>query len=397
MLFLPVIFLSSYLLSHTALASEPVEKSLKHRHTFNYDVGSGKTSQEALEIIDIVQVFGGISKIPEATLAVSVEDVTMTARDAILKESSSDSQLPMRLEHDSRLEPNVSDKKTIVNLAKMTSDAYLEDPNNPNWFNTSFGFNFTQRFGWKEDGLRGHIFATQDNRMVVVSFKGTTIYPRGQLSDRDRINDVSLFSCCCGSQHPYYYSPVCNCSTSAYQCDSNCLTSAILQNETYYDAAIFVIESAMLTFPKATFWVVGHSLGGSIASLVGLSLNIPAISFEAPPERLPAQRIGLLPFGNSTKFHGASAYHFGNTADPVYIGTCQGYLSTCSLAGFAFETKCHSGKRCQYDTVGDKGWYVNIKNHRIDYVITNVLEAYDTVPNCTEVIDCVDCENWNFT
>lgn len=289
--------------------------------------------------------------------------------------------------------PNTTDKDTVVNLAKMTSDAYIFDPREPGWWNTSLGFNFTRRFGWKDDGLRGHVFTTEDESIVVVAYKGTTIDPRDKLSGRDRVNDITLFSCCCGAQNPYYYSPVCGCSTGHYTCNSTCLTSSLLQNDTYYNAAVLIMQKMRDRYPKATFWTVGHSLGGSLASLVGLTFNIPAVTYEAPPERLPAQRMGLVHAKNSV------THHFGNTADPVFMGACNGFFSTCSLWGFAFESQCFTGKRCQYDTVADKGWHVNIGNHRINYVIENVLKAYDTVPKCDsdDNQECQDCFNWKFS
>lgn len=279
----------------------------------------------------------------------------------------------------------------------MTSDSYLFDPREPGWLNTSLGYNFTSRFGWNDSGIRGHVFTTADYGNVVVAFKGTTIDPRDKLSSRDRLNDNTLFSCCCGAYNPYGYGPVCNCTNGRYQCDATCLTSALLQNDTYYDAAMLIVEEFRSRYPEATFWLVGHSLGGALASLVGLTLDIPSISYEAPPERLPAERMGLLAPNNTTRNKRATAHHFGNSADPIYVGSCNGFFSLCSFWGFNFESKCHSGRRCTYDTVKDKGWRVNINNHRINYVIENVLEVYDEVPECVEDFDCRDCLDWKFS
>lgn len=71
--------------------------------------------------------------------------------------------------------PDVNDKATIVNLAKMCSDAYVETPHQPDWLNTSLGFNHSDTFGWKADGLRGHVFTDKMNETVIVAFKGTSI------------------------------------------------------------------------------------------------------------------------------------------------------------------------------------------------------------------------------
>ena len=71
--------------------------------------------------------------------------------------------------------PDISDKDTVVNLAKMCSDAYLEAPHRPDWLNTSLGFNHSDTFGWKADGLRGHVFTDKMNETVIIAFKGTSI------------------------------------------------------------------------------------------------------------------------------------------------------------------------------------------------------------------------------
>ena len=46
-------------------------------------------------------------------------------------------------------------------------------------------------------------------------------------------------------------------------------------------------------YPDATIWLVGHSLGGALASLLGTTFGLPAVAFEAPGERLAAMRLHL--------------------------------------------------------------------------------------------------------
>ena len=45
--------------------------------------------------------------------------------------------------------------------------------------------------------------------------------------------------------------------------------------------------------PHSNIWVIGHSLGGSLASLVGITYGAPVVTFEAPGERLAASRLHL--------------------------------------------------------------------------------------------------------
>lgn len=70
--------------------------------------------------------------------------------------------------------PNVTDKETVLSLAKMTLDAYTRQPFTGEWQDVKGGFNYSQSFGWEGDGLRGHIFADSDNSTIVIAMKGTS-------------------------------------------------------------------------------------------------------------------------------------------------------------------------------------------------------------------------------
>ena len=70
--------------------------------------------------------------------------------------------------------PNITDKDTVINFALMASNAYVEIPYEGDWQNISGRFNESQGFGWQGDGLRGHIFADQNNETIVMSLKGAS-------------------------------------------------------------------------------------------------------------------------------------------------------------------------------------------------------------------------------
>lgn len=287
--------------------------------------------------------------------------------------------------------PDVGDRATVINLAKMTSDAYVLNPSQPDWLNTSLKFNYSSSFGWDTEGLRGHIFADRWNKTIIVAFKGTTVDPREKWRYRDRVNDNILFSCCCGAQRPdpYPYQPVCACSTDTYQCNSTCLVKELAQEDRYYATALAVMFNVTHLFPDSEVWLVGHSLGGAVASLMGHTFDYPVVTFESPPERLPATRLALL---EPT----APVYHIGNTADPIFMGACSGWSSSCGIAGYAFESQCFTGRVCRYNTTIDLGWHLSIANHRINTVITEVLSKYNSTPTCVRDDGCAECYNWNF-
>ncbi|GME75261.1 unnamed protein product [Ambrosiozyma monospora] len=89
-------------------------------------------------------------------------------------------------------------------------------------------------------------------------------------------------------------------------------------------------------------------------------------------------------------------WHFGNNADPIFMGVCNGVSSICSVLGYAMETQCHSGQKCIYDTVADLGWEVSLWKHDLRIVIDDVLKKYNKTANCSKPHPCVDCYNWAF-
>lgn len=70
--------------------------------------------------------------------------------------------------------PDVTDRQTLIALAKMASDAYIL-PGTDEWWPVN-GWNDTVPFGWEADadGLRGHIFADPKNETVIIAIKGTS-------------------------------------------------------------------------------------------------------------------------------------------------------------------------------------------------------------------------------
>jgi lipase ATG15 len=69
--------------------------------------------------------------------------------------------------------PNATDKETVLSMARMAANAYVLDNQGDGWYDIGPGFNYTDDFGWKDDGLRGHVFVDDTNKTVVISVKGT--------------------------------------------------------------------------------------------------------------------------------------------------------------------------------------------------------------------------------
>lgn len=158
-----------------------------------------------------------------------------------------------------------------------------------------------------------------------------------------------------------------------------------------------LVKNLTLQFPDANIWLVGHSLGGALASLLGTTFGFPVVAFESPGERLAAQRLHLPlpPVSDASGLPITPVTHVYHNADPIPQGACTGFRSVCASAGYALETRCHLGKSIIYDTVGKLGWRVSVQSHPIKEVILRVLEGDQQwgegrdVPLAVEEIDCV--------
>ncbi|KAF5372758.1 hypothetical protein D9615_010102 [Tricholomella constricta] len=265
--------------------------------------------------------------------------------------------------------PDVESRETLLELAKMTNNAYVA-PDDPEWYDLGGGWDASYPFGWEPDadGFRGHVFATPDNKTVILSIKGTSagVFGGGGPTVRkDKFNDNLLFSCCC-ARIDWSWKTVFECHPQS---------------------------------PDSTMWIIGHSLGGALATLLGATFGAPAVAFESPGERMASRRLHL-PSPPSTH-HITHIYH---SADPIAMGTCNGVLSSCALAGYAMEARCHLGKTIFYDTVSNLQWAVDIRTHGIVNVIEKLLsepwgpsvEIGREVPEMKEENDCVECYSWEF-
>ncbi|KAG8807458.1 putative lipase atg15 [Serendipita sp. 399] len=239
--------------------------------------------------------------------------------------------------------PNTGDRETLKVLAKMTWNAYMT-PDDGQWYDLGEDWGTSYPFGWEPDadGFRGHVFVASDNSTVVVSIKGTSagvLGGGGPTVIKDKLNDNLMFR-----------------------------------------------------------QVTGHSLGGSLSGLLGITFGAPVVTFEAPGDKMPARRLHL-PKPPEVQH----VTHIFHTADPIPMGTCTGVLSSCAIAGFAMESRCHVGKKRVYDTVTRYGWSQDVRTHRIGVIIDRLLaedwEEGKPVPDeTTDGPECdqQECYYWSY-
>jgi lipase ATG15 len=298
------------------------------------------------------------------------------------------------------LGPDVQDKDTVVNFSIMSEDAYHPDQWDPEWEIVDDKYNTSIPFGWEASGIQGHVFSDTSNSTVIIAIKGTTVamFAGNGTSMSDKDNDNLFGSCCCGQGGAYMWHQACDCKTGTYTCDNTCVKDELKKPDRYFEAILELYDEVIKLYPTANIITTGHSLGGVLASLIGLYHGVPSITFEAYPQALAASRLGLPTAGEiSPQRKNTGGFHFGHTADPIYTGTCNGASSFCSIAGYAFETTCFTGKRCVYDVVKDWGWRASTSYHKLNYSIENVYMKYEKAAPCEEeAVDCVDCYLWKF-
>ena len=299
--------------------------------------------------------------------------------------------------------PNITDRETVLNFALMAANAYDRTTDDSEWEDPGPPFNLSSSFGWEGDGLRGHVFADETNSTIVLSLKGTSpaVFDGAETTTNDKENDNLFFSCCCGQGGQYLWLKVCDCMSSAYTCNQTCIERALKKKNRYYYASMELYGNVTELYPNAEVWLTGHSLGGSVVSLLGLTFGLPVVTFQAPGDALPALRLGLpLPPGYQANTHQArqntGAYHFGHTADPIFMGTCNAATSACTLGFYAMQSQCHTGHRCVWDVVEDKKWRVSVTTHKIRAAIKDVYRAYDSLPKCELDSECQDCALWKY-
>ncbi|KAJ3735403.1 alpha/beta-hydrolase [Lentinula guzmanii] len=322
--------------------------------------------------------------------------------------------------------PDVQNLQTLAQLARMSGNAYALGPTQKNWYELDRAWNVSFPFGYEdaEDGFRGHVFLSSDNSTIVLAIKGTTL--QGPTSKKDKFNDNLLFSCCCARvDFSWVFRQVCDCYSGSWKCDNTCLSNALVEESLLYTVGLNLVNDLLALYPSANLWLVGHSLGGALASLLGSTFGLPAVAFESPGERLAALRLGLpiptpppaqqLPPESDVIPERilipslSPTTHIYHTADPIPQGTCTGPFSPCSQTGYALETRCHLGQSIVFDTVTELGWRVDLRKHPIREVVglmemwdqeeevTNFREARRRqVPEAKEEVDCVDCFKWEF-
>jgi len=88
------------------------------------------------------------------------------------------------------LVPDVTDLVTVMTLAQIANNAYIEIPDTYDWVDVNGPWNLSSDFGWEKNGLRGHVFASEGNETIIISLKGTSpaVFLGGGTGGNDKVN-----------------------------------------------------------------------------------------------------------------------------------------------------------------------------------------------------------------
>jgi len=298
------------------------------------------------------------------------------------------------------------DYTNVKTMSLMSYDAYLE-LNDNNW--KKVNYNTSKPISNNIDNIRGYLFK-KDN-INIIAIKGTTVnfIPFTEYEDyytfnqqinsldtvkNDRFNDNMFFSCCYYKQSKEYTDylddTVCNRDNEKI-CNKSCYTESTKIELNYINIITNIIENMKkdINFDTEIVVFTGHSLGGTLATMMGMKYNKQVISFDSPGTR---HYINLLNIQENTE----QIYHFGHTADSIMHGDCG---STCNLLGYNLDTECHVGYTCVYDSKKKLGYFDSIRYHQLKWIIDYILPHWETdFPECIFNKPCKErnCDKWEY-
>lgn len=305
---------------------------------------------------------------------------------------------------------NVISYNNVQSFALLSSNAY-NNVNDTDWEHV----NDTQRIpkDLSNDTVVAYLFSDDSLKNHVIAIKGTTTKFDLQTSSNDeflgdnketvandRFNDNLFFSCCFYKQSKLFNDLIqqSNCTASqltSKTCSKQCYTESTNYTNNYKNNIDNIISllQRVIDIPSSQIIVTGHSLGGVLATFLGISINKPVVTFESPGELHYLSASNMFP--PSSLVNRTNIYHFGHTGDTIFTGKCKGIFSTCFWGGYVIRTTCHVGHTCSYDSVGKLGVKESVLTHRLKWIIQNIMPHWKhDFPNCTLDPPCKDCSNW---
>lgn len=300
----------------------------------------------------------------------------------------------------------------IYNLAELSHKVYYE--------------NEEKRIDISKDNdtVRAYLFSSEDFKTHIISIKGTSTILGKNIKVlnsvyNDKFNDNLFYSCCFYKQSNLFnkddklIKEKCWNDEESHNnkqmvfsnkkiCKKKCFNAMNDHDLNYITIMNYIIQSLKLNdkynidFEKDEILFTGHSLGGTLATIMGVMYNKIAISFQSPGVKNFLENSHIFnKYINKDSYE--NIYNFGHNADIIFKGKCKGKFSFCYIGGYNIETKCHIGKVCEYDAINKLKISESIFTHRLKYVLDNIIPHWEKdFPECKINNDCKDCEKWTY-
>jgi lipase ATG15 len=149
--------------------------------------------------------------------------------------------------------------------------------------------------------VRAYLFSDTTQNAHVIALKGTSTllgkaHPVDNLKvdiSNDKKNDNMFFGCCFHKQTPLF---PCNCSFKEKKmCCKSCFEKSLKYKLNYFVIGKQILHDVnrLIDFNNSKVILTGHSLGGALATMLGLVFDKTAVSFESPGERNYMEKAGI--------------------------------------------------------------------------------------------------------
>lgn len=312
---------------------------------------------------------------------------------------------PTNAELDQIFVNDMLDYNNIHDLMYMTHDSYLYI-NDSTWKDIPYNTTIDISLGIPENTVQGYVFSDKLRNLNIISIKGTTLteifgynnFRDFGLPKNDKINDNLFYSCCFYKQSKIFKNILDNTckkkGENKKSCSKKCFSRASDIEVNYLTIGDSIVSNLrnIIDFDNSRVIFTGHSLGGTIATYLGIKYNKPVITFNSPGEKKYFDLAGI---SKINKQNHKNIYHFGHNADTIINGNCG---SLCWLFGYNINTKCHIGNTCMYNAKDKLGLSESIYTHRLTYLIDTILPNWrDDFPKCKSNVKCNECKKWNYT
>ncbi|WUR02463.1 putative lipase ATG15 [Vairimorpha necatrix] len=179
------------------------------------------------------------------------------------------------------------------------------------------------KYGYDRDGMRCKLF--DFHGALVLAIKGTSLnilgYELGETSENDKEMVNIMFK---------------KCKRHRQERDCEYLKKIKFDKLGYLSKLQNILTYVKYLYPNKKIFLTGHSLGGTLASLLSPTFDLQCVTFSSPGDLYISR---ILQIRNKKIKENLS--HFGMCNDSIFSGRCD---RLCKLLGYSVDTVKHNGR-----------------------------------------------------